>query len=164
MSYLTGINVNDFALVPEFGLGTLGMLVTPQGTKQYKYVQLRNETAAIPTTGTALLGWPVAYLNTPANDTELNTVVSDYTDAELIPVCCGTAHWSCPGAINTSYFGWVQVRGFDTLALAFATFSGNLRIQLTTTDGVADDVALMSTPTFGIGVSSASKTMRLNCD
>lgn len=163
MSYFTGLFVLDWTTTSEYGLGTIADLVTPQGTKSYKYVRLRNETANVAVTGTALLGWPLAYLSAPAGDLEINTVVSDYTDAEVVPVCAGTAHGPCPGTINVAFFGWVQQRGYDVLVNAIGGTADNANIILSTTDGTATVATAATGPVMGYCIVDATKNIRLNC-
>jgi hypothetical protein len=178
MAYITGIDPGLWHSTAQFGLGTRGVTMGPQGAKEYTYVRLRNETAAI--VGT--IGDPVGWLADPANDTEVNTVVTDVTDASTTPVCAGLIVGSpdgtltlngvtvsnIAGAQNTAYFGWVQSRGYAVVnaALAGSPAAGD-PLFLSTTDKTLSRSLASGTPMNTISaicINVASKLVRLCCD
>lgn len=172
--YITGIDPSQWHTTAKNALGAIGLIITSQGAKQYKYVKLRNESATVDLDN----GDMVSYLDQPANDEEINTVVSDYTDSGTRPVGAGAAEGdgsgnfsldgvqvsSIAGTANTAYYGWVQQTGY---------FVSNQAIGGTVTEGEAlicggGDKALtiataVDNPVCAICINDAAQTARLCC-
>ena len=169
MAYIAGIKTDTWTLVQEFGLGTLGMTIDPQGTKVWKYVKLRNESATVAVAGTSsaagvpLTGSILAYLAAPANDAEINTVVSDYTDAETIPVGCGAAFAAIVGTLATAYYGWLLTKGYYIDVTAIGGTSDNDQVMCSSTDLTLTTTTAVTDPVIGICIVDATKNIRLNC-
>jgi hypothetical protein len=178
MAYITGIDPGLWYSTPKQALGARGVNMTAQGAKEYVYVRLRNESAAVVGAAGDMVGW----LADPANDTEVNTVVTDCTDASTTPVGAGMIQASpdgtlslndvvvasIAGAANTAYFGWVQSRGY---AVALAALAGSPAagdpLYLSTTDKTLSRALASGTPMntiSAIAINVAGKLVRLCCD
>lgn len=168
--YLTGIKTDTWTTTPEFGLGTMGMTLDAQGAKTWKYVKLRNETATVAvagtsnaTTGLPLTGAMLAYLAAPANNEEINTVVSDYTDAEVIPVGAGLAFAAIAGAANTAYYGWVQQTGYAVSVTDIGGTADNRLLICSATDMTLTVSTALTDPFCAFCIGDTAKTLRLRC-
>jgi hypothetical protein len=165
--YITGIDpAADWTTVREFALGTLGATVGPQGTKLYRYVKLRNETATV----AVVAGDMLAYLASPAagsgatlND-EFHTVVSDNTDAATKPIAAGMAGAAVAGVLATAYFGWVQTAGFATVNQTIAgTPTDGDALFLATTDKTLTLATAADDPVCAYAIDESAKMVRLAC-
>lgn len=169
MAYLLGIDpLAAWTTAPEFQLGTLAMTRTPQGTKIWKYVKLRNETATVAVAGTSSSGQPnegdmLAYLAAPANNDEINTVVSDYTDAEAVPVGAGMAFVSIAGVLATAYYGWIQTTGYAISRAAIGGVGDNKTLICSATDLTLTLSTALTDPVCAICIVDATKNLRLCC-
>lgn len=158
--YITGIDPTaDWTSEPEHALGTLGMNMTDQGTKGYRYVKLRNESASV----SAVAGDMAAYLTSPANDEEANTVVTDNTNAATLPVGAGMIQTAVAGVANTAYYGWVQSDGY---AVANPTPSGATdgdALFVSGTDKLLANAAASDAPVCAVTIDASAKLIRLKC-
>ena len=165
--YITGIDpAAAWTSTPEFLLGSVGAVIDTQGTKLYRYVRLRNETATV----AVAAGDMLAYLASPTAgsgatlNVEFHTVVSDNSDAATKPIAAGMAGAAVAGVQNTAYYGWVQTEGF---AIVNQTIAG------TPTDGDAlflstsDKTLTLSTaaddPICAYAIDESAKMVRLAC-
>jgi hypothetical protein len=128
MTNLVGVIVTAVDTDPQFALGTI---YTNYDGKKYKYVKLRNETATV----AGVAGDVAAYLGSPSDGDEDNTVVLDNTDAATKPVGAGVIGAAVAGVLATAYYLWVQVTGEFTAAenLAGTPADGDA-LFLSTTD------------------------------
>jgi hypothetical protein len=172
--YITGIDpAADWTSVREFALGTLGATVGPQGTKLYRYVKLRNETATV----AVVAGDMLAYLASPAvgsgatlND-EFHTVVSDNSDAATKPIAAGMAGAAAAGSHNggtgstpISYYGWVQIAGFAIVNQTIAgTPTDGDGLFLATTDKTLTLATAADDPVCAYAIDESAKMVRLAC-
>lgn len=165
--YITGIDpAADWTTVREFALGTLGATVGPQGTKLYRYVKLRNESATV----AVVAGDMLAYLASPAagsgatlND-EFHTVVSDNTDAATKPIAAGMAGAAVAGVLATAYFGWVQIAGFAIVNQTIAgTPTDGDGLFLATTDKTLTLATAADDPICAYAIDESAKMVRLAC-
>lgn len=165
--YITGIDpAADWTTVREFALGTLGATVGPQGTKLYRYVKLRNESATV----AVVAGDMLAYLASPAagsgatlND-EFHTVVSDNTDAATKPIAAGMAGAAVAGVLATAYYGWVQTAGFAIVNQTIAgTPTDGDGLFLATTDKTLTLATAADDPICAYAIDESAKMVRLAC-
>lgn len=106
----------------------LGLLMWREG-KLCKYVKVRHTGGTL--AGSA--GDPVAYrASTGFLD---NEVTIRLAEADGVPVGAGLLLGSVPGAVNTTYYAWIQLTGVATLNVAptGSPAAGN-GLYLTTTD------------------------------
>ena len=150
-SFVTKLtDVNSVAQEP---LGSIRI----EGTKTYKYVELKNTTATV----TAVAGTLVAY--NAATGYANSKVVSDLTDADAVPICAGAMCGTIAGVLATPYFGWLQTRGACTLDTAVTTGAAGKGWTLTTTDKTATVAVAGDTGPYG-GVSlDGTTSVLLNC-
>lgn len=175
--YIMGIDPTRWVSenAAEHALGSLGANITPQGIKVYRYVKLRNETAAVVLDG----GDAVGYLAAPGTDDEANTVVTDNTDAATKPICAGVAEAdadgnfdldgtlvaSIPGATATAYYGWVQCAGYATVNadIAGSTPADGDALFLSTTDKTLTLATAADDPVCAYAVDDSAQLVRLAC-
>jgi hypothetical protein len=190
---LTGIDpYAAWTTTRNHALGTTGIVMDVYGASTWKYVKLRNETATVAVAGTTVGGLGqlrnegdfLAYLVAPEIKTsgttpslatvggaydEYNTVVSDFTDAETIPVCAGAAFVSIPGVLATQYYGWIMIEGFMTSRLALGGATNNANLMCSTTDlsltvsPGGTSAAAAQNPICGVAIVAATKNLRLRC-
>lgn len=146
----------------EHALGSLGANITAQGTKTYRYVKLANETATVAVAGTSTTGEILAYLAAPASDDEINTVVSDFTDAETIPVGAGMAFAAIAGVASTAYYGWVQTTGYAISVKAIGG-TGDNDALICGGDMILTVATAVTDPICAICIVDATKNVRLTC-
>ncbi len=159
--FTIGINpTGDWTTDPEFTLGAIGVAIDAQGTKMYRYVKLRNETATV----AVAAGDMLAYLASPANTAEYHTVVSDNSDAATKPIAAGMARATVAGAQNTAYYGWVQCAGFATVNQTIAgTPADGDGLFLSTTDKTLTLATAADDPICAYAVDESAKLVRLAC-
>lgn len=165
--YLMGINPSaDWTTSPEFALGTLGATIDSQGTKTYRYVKLRNETATVAVVSGDMLAYlasPVAGSGASLNQ-EYHTVVSDNTDAATKPIAAGMALASVAGVLATAYYGWVQTGGFAIVNQTIAgTPADGDGLFLATTDKTLTLATAADDPICAYAVDESAKMVRLAC-
>lgn len=150
----------DWTTEPTFTLGAVGTAIDAQGTKCYRYVKLRNETATV----AVAAGDVLAYLASPANTAEYHTVVSDNTDAATKPIAAGMARATVAGVLATAYYGWAQTHGFATVnaTIAGSPADGDA-LFLSTTDKTLTLAAAADDPICAFAVDASEKLVRLQC-
>lgn len=159
--YIFGVDPTaDWTTTAEHQLGTIGTNITSTGSETYKYVALRNETATVAVAD----GDFVAYLAAPATDAEINTVVSDFTDASLKPMGAGVVRATVAGVLATNYYGWVQTRGYIVLNQALGgTVAAGDALMCSTTDKAVTLATAADDYICAIGHVDATKNVRLCC-
>ena len=165
--YITGINFSaDWTSTPEFALGTMGMTIDAQGTKTFRYVKLRNETATVAVASGDMLAYlasPVAGSGATLNH-EFHTVVSDNTDAATKPIAAGVAGATVAGVASTAYYGWVQCGGFAIVNQTIAgTPADGDALFLSTTDKTLTLATAADDPICAYAVDESAKMVRLAC-
>jgi len=88
----------------------LGAVVEYQG-KWYKYVEIKNSA-----TVAGAAGDPVSYFAATGYDD--NRVVVRDADADAQPIGAGILQGTVAGVADTSYYGWIQIRGVATVLTA----------------------------------------------
>lgn len=172
--YITGIDPSKWSTTQANALGAIGVNITDQGAKQYKYVKLLNETATV----AADDGDMVAYLAAPANDAEVNTVVADFSDADTKPVGAGVLESdangnfdldgvsvaSIAGTTGTAYYGWVQQTGYRVMnqALGGIVAAGD-SLLCSATDKALTLATAVDDPVCAYAIVDATKNVRLAC-
>jgi uncharacterized membrane protein YeaQ/YmgE (transglycosylase-associated protein family) len=159
--YITGIDpAAAWTTTPEFLLGSVGAVIGTQGTKLYRYVKLRNETATV----AVVAGDMLAYLASPASTDEYHTVVSDNTDAATKPIAAGMAGAAVAGTLATAYYGWVQTHGFATVNQTIAgTPTDGDALFLSTTDKTLTLATAADDPICAFAIDESAKMVRLQC-
>jgi len=159
--YIMGVDPTAaWTSTPEHALGTIGANITSTGTETYKYVALRNETATVATTDGAL----VAYLAAPGTDAEINTVVSDFTDASLKPIGAGVTRAIVAGTLATNFYGWIQTRGYKIMTVALGgTVAAGDALMASTTDMALTLATAADDHCCAVGHVDATKNVRLCC-
>jgi hypothetical protein len=166
---LTGIKTDIWTTTQEFTLGQIGFTLDTHGSKEWRYVKLRNETATVAVAGTSsaaglpLTGAMLAYLAAPANAAEVNTVVSDFTDAETIPVGAGMAFAAVAGVASTAYYGWVQRTGYAESVTAIGGTADNDLLICASTDMTLTVATAVTDPFCAICIGDTAQTVRLRC-
>ena len=164
--YITGIDTSEWTTTPLFALGTLGMTMTTQGAKTFRYVKLRNETATVAVVAGDMLAYlasPVAGSGATLND-EFHTVVSDNTDAATKPIAAGMAMASAAGVLATTYYGWVQTGGFAIVNQTIAgTPADGDGLFLSTTDKTLTLATAADDPICAYAIDESAKMVRLAC-
>ena len=163
--YIMGVDPTaDWTSTPEHALGQLGANITDEGTKTYRYVKLRNESATV----AVAAGDMLAYLGSPdvsSNNDELHTVVSDNTDAATKPVGAGMAQATVAGVATTSYYGWVQVSGHAVANQNLAgTPADGDALYLSTTDKTLTLATAADDPVCAYAIDDSADRIRLACN
>jgi len=105
--YVLGITASATAAsIPDFALGTIGANVTSDGIKVYKYIKYDTGGGSV-----AAVASQVAYYYT-LDGYKNHTVTSDLSDS--VEIGAGVLQ-SAPG---DGEYGWIQIKGPATLALA----------------------------------------------
>jgi len=105
--YVLGITASATAAsIPDFALGTIGANVTSDGIKVYKYIKYDTGGGSV-----AAVADQVAYYYT-LDGYKNHTVTSDLSDS--VEIGAGVLQ-SAPG---DGEYGWIQIKGPATLALA----------------------------------------------
>lgn len=105
--YVLGITASATAAsIPDFALGTIGANVTSDGIKVYKYIKYDTGSGSV-----AAVSGQVAYYYT-LDGYKNHTVTSDLSDS--VEIGAGVLQ-SAPG---DGEYGWIQIKGPATLALA----------------------------------------------
>lgn len=129
MSYILGMDLTAVDTTPKFTPGSIGM--TADG-KKYKYIQYSEEAAAVDGVASE-----VAYY--VAADTTGYTVTSDLSASDEVGAGVLQA------ALSDGEYGWVQVTGVATLALALtAGADGDPLTPTGSADGTLDVSALVT--------------------
>jgi hypothetical protein len=118
----------------------------------YKFVEFHNTSATVAATVNA----PVAY------DTTLtgarNRVVSDWSDADTIPVGAGLTMVACAGVLATSYYLWIQIKGVSAAsivpALAGSVAIGEKLTTHATTDMTLTQLADLEDGVYGLCIGT----------
>lgn len=154
---LAGVNLTNNDSSAQF---TLGQEFTDHDGKRYRYVKVLNETATV--AGAA--GDAVAYLGSPTDGDEDNTVVTDNTDAATKPVCAGLLQVAVTGATGTAEYVWVQTGGQATTnqTLAGSPADGDA-LFLSTTDLTLTLSTAADDPVCAYAVDASADKIRLNC-
>jgi len=146
MGQLAGVilTANDSA-----ALFTPGVVYEAQTGKKYKYVLHNSGAGAV-----AAVAQQVAYYYAPGGVSAgaTTTVTSDLSDSAGL----GAGVWQY--AVTTAYYGWIQITGTATLALALtAGADGNALTPVGSTDGALDVSALVTDSICAYAVDASAK-------
>ena len=147
LTKLTDIDTQDVE-----GIGSLRI----EGSKVYKYCLIKNTSATV--AGAA--GSLVAYF--AGTGYASSRVVVDLTDADTIVVCAGTLQATVTGTAGTSYWGWVQVAGIETLDTSVSSGAAGKMFYLTATDKTAAVGAAYYDQQAGVCLDGTTKVL-LTC-
>lgn len=149
--FVTGMKVDRVTDTAEWTLGTVGAIFDG-GLKMYKYMQYEEGTAAVQGEADE-----VAYY---VADTgyEANQVTSDLSDSS--EVCAG----KLPAVMTDGQYGWFQIKGVATLALALtAGADGDPLTPTGSSDGTLDVAALATDVICGHAIDASAKVVYLDC-
>jgi len=134
-------------------LGTLRF----EGNKVYKYVEFKNTTATVAGAAGSLVGYNAAtgYLN--------NKVVADLTDADAAVFPAGVTLAAVTGTLATSYFIWIQIKGYVVLDTAVTSGAAGSPFYLTTTDKTGAICSAATQAPAGISMNTTTG-VSLNCN
>lgn len=152
---LAGVNLTQVktnAEGPEFALGTI---YTASNGKKYKYVQYDTAAGSV-----AAVAGQFAYYYAPSGVSAGSTtkVTSDLSDS------AGVGAGVLQAVIADEGYGWIQIGGEATLALALtAGADGNALTPVGSTDGALDVSALVTDHICAIAVDASAKIVLLTC-
>lgn len=145
--------LDEVSLVKRDQLGA----IREEGGKWYKYVNIRNVTATV----AGVAGDGVAY----ASGTGYlnNRVVVDLSDADATKaLAAGVLAAAVAGVAGTDYYGWIQIKGQRTLAIAVTGGVAGQGFNLTTVDKTFAVNALVTDQKAGYSLNGTTSVV-LDC-
>ena len=125
------------------------------GTKKYKYVNIKNTTATV--AGAA--GDPVGYFAVTGYTN--NRVVIDLSDADSPAFAAGVLCGTVTGTSGTDYYGWIQITGAATTVTSVSSAAAGAPFTLNATDktfvkAAESDTAAVYKQVAGISINTTT--------
>ena len=158
MKTLFKTQLTDVKSTDVEGVGSLRF----ENGKVYKWVHFKNTTATVAAAAGSLVGYGAV----TGYDNSL--VVADLSDADAQVLPAGVTLATITGTLATSYYVWIQIKGYTTLDTAITSGADGAPIYLTTTDktaakAVEADSAAVYKNVCGIAIDASAKTVALDC-